>query len=91
LVSHESVASHDLLSLSGVDQEILGEFGRVVLLLIDTAGCGLQEDDRCEGGSHRNVREAELVVQHVETLITAGVLPSQIGVITPYSGQVLLF
>ena len=90
MVSHESVASHDLLSLSGVDQEILGEFGRVVLLLIDTAGCGLQED-RCEGGSHRNVREAELVVQHVETLITAGVLPSQIGVITPYNGQVLSF
>ena len=38
--------------------------------------------------SHSNPGEAELVLKHVGELLAAGVLPSDIGVITPYNGQV---
>lgn len=51
------------------------------------------EDDHTVGlkegaGSKYNELEAVVVVQHVEKVIAAGVQPSQIGVISPYSAQV---
>jgi len=65
-----------------------------VLLLIDTAGCLMEEDDGGGGGgggnksmSHSNVGEAEVVSKHVRRLVQRGVSVSQIGVITPYNGQ----
>ena len=69
-----------------MDIDRLGDLGRVVMLLIDTAGCSMQENF-CEGGSHRNSSEADIVSKHVEILVAAGVSPRQIGVITPYNGQ----
>ena len=61
-----------------------------VLLLIDTAGCGMEEtvDDEGGGGSKLNDGEARVVMAHVRKLIAAGVPSAAIGVITPYSAQV---
>ncbi len=39
-------------------------------------------------GSYFNEREAAVVADEVETLLEAGVIPADVGVITPYSGQV---
>lgn len=39
-------------------------------------------------GSKYNELEAVVVLQHVEKIIDAGVLPAQIGIISPYSAQV---
>lgn len=38
--------------------------------------------------SRSNVKEAQLVVTHVRRLLTAGLRPQDIAVITPYNGQV---
>ena len=57
-----------------------------VLLLLDTADCGMNEE-QCQGGTHKNIHEAELVLKHVRMLVRCGISPSQIGVITPYNGQ----
>jgi superfamily I DNA and/or RNA helicase len=64
----------------------LSELASTVLLLVDTAGCNMAEDE-CKGGSYRNTAEAELVVAHIYRLYALGVSPDQIGVITPYNGQ----
>lgn len=68
-----------------------------VALLIDTAGCFMEEDARpddshsaCHGSkraSHRNPLEADVVVGHVQQLLSSGLAPHQVGVITPYNGQ----
>jgi ATP-dependent RNA/DNA helicase IGHMBP2 len=56
--------------------------------MIDTGGCGLEENDIEEGDSRFNLEEAQLVVKHVENLLSAGVKEASIAVITPYSAQV---
>lgn len=48
LISHETVARHDLNSLECIDIALINELGSVVMLLIDTAGCLMQEE-YCEG------------------------------------------
>jgi ATP-dependent RNA/DNA helicase IGHMBP2 len=55
---------------------------------IDTAGAGYDEEQEEEGESRLNPREAELVVQLVDSLLDAGLRPGDMGVITPYSAQV---
>ena len=64
-----------------------------VLLLVDTSGLGMLEDSSSSANnvnnvnnatnknssSHRNFHEAELVKQHVLSLVRAGVKPSQVG------------
>ena len=58
-----------------------------VTLLLDTTGSGMYEEEGTEG-SKKNFGEADLVLQHVLYLLdTMRVSPSDIGVITPYSGQ----
>ena len=72
------------------------ESAQAVLLLIDTSGCDLYEDDISDEKtklSHRNQSEATLVDAHVRDLLDpsiGGLDPSQIGVITPYNGQLEL-
>lgn len=94
LQAHSSVASHTLLELSqnaassqpaaaGAETADLP-----VLLLIDTAGCGCEEQQEEEGDSRRNEREAQVIMTHVERLLGAGVPATDIGIITPYSAQV---
>ncbi|KAL1715840.1 P-loop containing nucleoside triphosphate hydrolase protein [Schizophyllum commune] len=60
------------------------------VVLFDTAGCEYYE--RLEGdndeGSRCNENEATIVKDWVGELTKAGVLPSQIAVITPYQAQV---
>ena len=45
------------------------------------------EEVNCRGGSFRNPAEAEVVVAHIYRLFELGLKPEQIGVITPYNGQ----
>ena len=78
LISDPAVAHHNLLTLQNVNHQSIGELGDIVMMLVDTAGCSMMED-YCEGGSHRNTHEAEIVKKHVDNLITLGGMdPSQI-------------
>lgn len=61
-----------------------------IMLMIDTSDCYMFEDTSSDGTSHRNANEAEIVLQHVACLLQSGISPSDIGVITPYNGQLEL-
>lgn len=65
---------------------------RIPLVLIDTAGCDYHEIENTEPDqlSRGNEYEVNLVANHVESLINAGVKSSDIGIITPYNMQVEL-
>ncbi|KZV87777.1 P-loop containing nucleoside triphosphate hydrolase protein [Exidia glandulosa HHB12029] len=100
LVSHESVRAHRLRDFPATTtgaEEVLD----VPVVFFDTAGCEYFE--RLEGdadggsggkgveeGSRCNENEAVVVKMWVEKLVEAGVLPSQIAIITPYQAQVTL-
>jgi ATP-dependent RNA/DNA helicase IGHMBP2 len=64
------------------------------LLLIDTAGCDMYEalessnDDAEDEESKSNAGEAAVVAHHVARLVACGVAACDIGVLTPYNGQV---
>lgn len=59
-----------------------------VLLLIDTAGCDMEEEMEEGGESKMNKGEASVAMAHVRRLLATGIKPSEIGVITPYAAQV---
>ncbi|TCD62127.1 hypothetical protein EIP91_007302 [Steccherinum ochraceum] len=94
LRSHPSVSSRLLRDLPNItdtrddDDDILS----TPVVFFDTAGCEYFE--RTEGdsdeGSKCNENEVTIVKNWADQLIAAGVLPSQIAVITPYSAQVTL-
>lgn len=84
LRAHPAVAQQ---SLSGMLQ---GEVDAPPLLLLDTAGRGLDESAAPGTSSLRNEGEAQLVVRHARALLAAGLLPSQLAVITPYRAQAAL-
>ncbi|XP_041357729.1 LOW QUALITY PROTEIN: DNA-binding protein SMUBP-2-like [Gigantopelta aegis] len=85
LVAHESVRNHLLKDLPGVEE---CEETSCPLLLIDTTGCDLYELDLPEEISKGNEGEADIVAAHVEKLITSGLNPCDIALITPYNLQV---
>jgi ATP-dependent RNA/DNA helicase IGHMBP2 len=87
LEAHASVADHVLDDLSGVTP---ADVTARPVELIDTAGAGWDEELEPDGESKRNPDEADLVVQKVRELLDAGLVPAQIGVITPYAAQVRL-
>jgi superfamily I DNA and/or RNA helicase len=87
LVAHPSVAHHLLCDLPGVARD---ERTVQPLAFVDTAGTGYNEEAPPESASKRNPGEAKLVEQEVEALLKAGLKPEQIGVISPYEGQVRL-
>jgi len=58
-----------------------------VLLLIDTAGCEMEEALEVGGESKLNRGEAEVAIAHVQRLLRSGMKPSKIGIITPYAAQ----
>ncbi|KAG1767833.1 AAA domain-containing protein [Suillus occidentalis] len=99
LVSHESVRCHLLKDLptvsaftSSEDEDTIKETLGTPVVFYDTAGCEYFErlDGDNDEGSRCNENEAAVVSKWVERLVGAGLLPSQIALITPYQAQVTL-
>ncbi|XP_057999791.1 uncharacterized protein LOC110665155 isoform X1 [Hevea brasiliensis] len=84
--AHSSVAAHKLLDLERVKRSSSTE---QTLLLIDIAGCDMEEK-KDEEDSTLNEGEAEVAVAHAKRLVESGVQASDIGIITPYAAQVVL-
>ncbi|KAK9825119.1 hypothetical protein WJX74_010900 [Apatococcus lobatus] len=88
LTAHSSVAHHTLSDLPGVQVGEQKEEGLGPLLLLDTAGCDMDEQAEDGSGSKYNDRETEVTWAHAHTLLEAGLKPQDIGIITPYNAQV---
>ncbi|MEM8665958.1 MAG: AAA domain-containing protein [Planctomycetota bacterium] len=97
LVADPSVRSHVLSDLSTVevnadpsndDQKFANPWFTQPLHFIDTAGAEYVEEIEPDGESKMNRKEAELTSQLVDELVSAGVDPTDIGVIAPYAAQV---
>ncbi|GAA5838714.1 hypothetical protein JCM11251_003270 [Rhodosporidiobolus azoricus] len=87
----ESVKDRKLSDLEGVEpDEDLDE----PVVFIDTAGQAMHERSAEDGSfgsdSKSNENEADIVLKYVQSLITAGVPPTSISIISPYNAQVLL-
>ncbi|CAM9847689.1 unnamed protein product, partial [Hapterophycus canaliculatus] len=92
LRAHPSVAERELPDLPHAAAAAATAFQETdmwaaVMLLIDTTGCDMPEEE-AGGGSRRNEREAEVAVRHVEGLLEAGIRESEVAIISPYNGQV---
>jgi superfamily I DNA and/or RNA helicase len=91
----ESKYEGRLIAAEHVAQHSLDDFGvepnpsRGPLTFIDTAGKGWDENTSQEP-SLFNPEQAERVIREVQKLITRGVRPDQISVITPYDAQAKL-
>ncbi|KXS22325.1 P-loop containing nucleoside triphosphate hydrolase protein [Gonapodya prolifera JEL478] len=99
LTPYLEVASHLLCELPSVART---EDTEVPLVFIDTAGMEMYEREEGkgvgegkrravvgeEGGSKYNEHEMELCLTHVRALVTAGVAPAQVCIISPYAAQV---
>ncbi|KAK6793894.1 hypothetical protein RDI58_007347 [Solanum bulbocastanum] len=83
--AHSSVASHLLYHLEDVK---ISPSTEKALLLIDTAGCDMEEK-KDEEDSTLNEGEAEVAIAHAKRLVESGVRASDIGLITPYAAQVV--
>lgn len=99
LVPHQSVRSHLLKDIPTVsaftaskDEDTIKEILGTPVVFYDTAGCEYFErvDGDNDEGSRCNENEAAVVSKWVERLVGAGLLPSQIALITPYQAQVTL-
>ncbi len=86
LVAHPSVASHTLDGLD-VAPDPLRE---APFVLIDTVGKGFDEVQSEEDPSTRNPDQADRTVAEVRRLVSRGLSPTLVGLITPYDGQVRL-
>jgi ATP-dependent RNA/DNA helicase IGHMBP2 len=93
LISHESVRDRELVMLPMVAEKMKtqgdnkgdnGSLENVTLILIDTAGCDMHETAN-ETGSRYNEGEANIVVSHVQSLLSMGLRAEDIAVITPYN------
>jgi ATP-dependent RNA/DNA helicase IGHMBP2 len=87
LQAHASVASHLLRDLPSV---LAVAITSTPMEFIDTAGADHDEAIEPGGESRYNAGEADLVCRKVSQLMEAGVAPSNIAVIAPYSAQVRL-
>ena len=87
LRAFEGVRGHLLKDLPGVAACALTE---TPLSYIDTAGASYDEEKEPEGDSRMNPLEARLVLKKLQALLDAGVPPTQVAVIAPYSAQVRL-
>lgn len=83
LIAHETVENHTL-------NDIVPNVNIHPLLLIDTAGCDMDELDLEDDESKGNEYEADLVTVYVDRLISLGFLQKHIGIISPYNLQVEL-
>ncbi len=87
LEAYAEASSHTLAELPGVTTN---EATQETLQFIDTAGAGYDEEPGSDGESLCNPQEADILVQQVQRLLDSGMLPAQIGVISPYAAQVRL-
>ncbi|XP_073706078.1 DNA-binding protein SMUBP-2 [Garra rufa] len=85
LIAHSSVEKHLLRDLADVADV---EETRIPLLLIDTAGCGLNEMEDTDEQSKGNQGEVDIVALHIKALTEAGVKVKDIAIIAPYNLQV---
>ena len=83
----DCVRDHQLTGLVGVTDSAVT---RTVLLLVDTAGCGMTELTTQENISKANEGEAALVSHHVKELVEQGVNVADMALVTPYNLQVEL-
>ncbi|EEY67397.1 DNA polymerase alpha-associated DNA helicase A, putative [Phytophthora infestans T30-4] len=95
LKSFEGVARRKLHELPHVSISKEDELLDATLLLLDTAGCELEEDAKDEEKasstlqlSKSNEGEAHVVARHVSALLKAGLKEEEVAVITPYNKQV---
>lgn len=87
LIAHESVARHVAAELPGVEAT---ELTSAPLHFIDTAGAGFEESWNELLESRENEGEARLAVRLLEKLLTAGMDPHKIALLTPYVAQAKL-
>ena len=59
-------------------------------LFVDTAGTGFEEETPENSDSRHNAGEADLVAREVARVLSLGVAPSDVAVISPYDAQVQL-
>ena len=85
LEADSSVKHHLLKDLPGVEDT---EDTSLPVLLIDTAGCDVHENEAEDEVSKGNDGEADVVAAHVTSLVNAGLDPKDIAVIAPYNLQV---
>lgn len=86
LTAHASVAAHTVEGLSGYTGGVDAD-DVAALVLVDTAGCDMEEAAEEEGGSRYNVGEAACAVALVKQLLAQGLGVQDVGIITPYSAQ----
>lgn len=84
--AHSSVAAHMLSDLEDAKKTSSTE---PTLLLIDIAGCDMEEK-KDEEESTLNEGEADVAIAHAKRLVQSGVRATDIGIITPYVAQVVL-
>ncbi|MBU9888779.1 MAG: AAA family ATPase [Candidatus Omnitrophica bacterium] len=82
-----SVARHTLCDLPLVRA---AEVDPAPFVFLDTAGLGYEEEIEEGTSSYYNSEEAKIVVRELERFLKAGVPPSEVGLISPYSAQVKL-
>ena len=83
LRAHASVATHTLAPL--LTQPVVGAERPV--LYLDTAGKGLEESLAPGTASLLNEGEAQLIGDHAQSLLDAGLPAEHMGIITPYRAQ----
>ena len=91
LSAHTSCA-HIRLTDLGVDGDDADVFC-APLVFYDTTGLGYyerEEESLLQTHSHINENEATLVLEHMATLVSHGIEPSQVAVLSPYAAQVSL-
>ncbi|CAI5731749.1 unnamed protein product [Hyaloperonospora brassicae] len=96
LKSFDGVARRKLHELPHANIAEDDELLNATLLLLDTAGCELEEDaDEDQDESHKILRlsksnkgEALVVARHVQALLETGLKEDEVAVITPYNKQV---
>lgn len=87
LTAGNAVAYHLLQDLPGIRA---GEFTGTAVNFIDMAGASYDEQVDPDGESRLNPQEAAVILQNVQALLDAGLAPTEIAVISPYSAQVRL-
>ena len=88
LYASPDVSEHTLAGLPHVTP-VVG-LTDTVLLLVDTAGCGLEEVCPGDSSSLANVGEARIVCNLARRLFESGLTPAEVGVVTTYAKQVEL-
>jgi len=87
LEAHGSVATHTLSECPGVASDA---WTTRPLRFIDTAGAGFEETREEGGASIANPGEASVAARIARRFLAAGVAPTDLAVISPYSAQVRL-